>query len=248
MSRSKPELFEKALDELDVPIPRKLKYRSFREAGGLWFLIFAASFVAIVGLVWLTFFEQAPWFSAKYGFSAIANVDSVSTFYIKKVLHYKIQIHYSADGKDFLGSVENFGAPPDNLKQGAQVNVHYLPYFSNHPALDRYPPEDYGFVYYFILAYSLLPIFTFFYGRNLLKNGQVVIATITSVDMLVRGIKVGLNGKPYKVSWPLSRGLNDYFILAPGEEIIVLVDPKKPTRNIVYIPSKFIRVPVKDHS
>jgi hypothetical protein len=251
MSRSNPELFQKALDELDVPIPRKLKYRSFREAGGLWFLIFAILLMDLCCFAWLTFFKQASWFSAQYGDPAVATVDFVTTYYTPKnhVLHYETDIHYSADGKVHVGSVDNVGRPSGDLKPGAQVKIHYLPIFSDHPALDPYPPHDYGVAYLFPLGMLLFLVFVFFYGRDLLKNGEVVIATITGFDMWVSGAKVALNGEPYKVSWPLSRGLEDvYFTLTPGEEIIVLADPNKPKRNIVYIPGKFIRVPVKDRS
>jgi hypothetical protein len=159
MARSNPVLFQKALDELSAPAPRKLRLRPFGEARTLWLVIGLLIFLSVIILI-------------------------ISVFKVA--------------------------------------------------------------ILFFCLYVILFPIIALWYGSDLLKIGRVEIVPLVKKDT---GFQIFLDGKYREVCFPGRPSINFiteniYYILRDDEEVILLVDPKRPSRHIVYCPQRFLRVPV----
>lgn len=159
MARSKPELFQKALNELSAPAPRKLRLRPLGEARNLWLTIGTLIFGSV---------------------------------FVLTISAFNFQILY---------------------------------------------------IYLFV---CLIPIIALWYGSDLLKIGRVEIVPLVKKGI---GFQIYLDGKLRQVCFPARPSItltaeNIYYILRDDEEVILLVDPKKPSRHIVYCPQRFLRVPV----
>jgi len=251
MGTNNSELFQKALQELDVPIPRKLKFRPFMEAWDIWGMIYLSIVVFMIYLFLITYFLQSPYLSSRYGKPALATISNLYNESGRNGYKYYIQVDYLDNFIKENGTIEISPDDYRGLKMGNLVPIHYLSVFHTHPSLDMSSPWSVEFAYYVIFFFFLLPVGLFWNSRGLLVRGRAIVGQVSNLNDEIHNNKYGVNftfeGKAYRVNFGIFKiSGKSYFEYKPDQEVIVLVNPKRPKNNIIYIPSHFIRVPVRE--
>src|SRR5579872_1562298 len=175
MESENSELFLKAQNELDVPIPRKLKFRPFIEAWDIWGSFYLSACLVIFYSFLITNFVQSPYLSFRYGKPTLATISSLYDEKGRYGYEYYIKVNYLDNYIEEQGTIEIPLVVYQALKKGEMVNIHYLSLFYEHPSLDISPPWSADFLYYIMFILLLIPVGLFGNNRYLLVRGKVVI-------------------------------------------------------------------------
>ncbi len=246
METTRSEIFQKAWDEVSDPPPRRIRLRPLGEVKALWIIIFFSFLGDLLILCYSIFWLQGPYFSAQYGHPVQGTIEKLSTYTTKGVPHYVVHLGYDYQGSHYEGKSDNVGNLPTDLSVGQTVPIHCLAGFMSTPALDAHPPHDYSLVFYFFPVHfiALLLVFLILSTRRLLKLGKAYVGRIED-PRNAKGGRVIVDGKEYPVTIPTRGYDKSYFVPEKDSKIIVLVDPKDPLKNRIYMPTSCFYVPEK---
>lgn len=239
------ELVEQALQETSGSPPRRLQLRSLGENGIFWAknLFVFVLFLFLFSLVTYTAF--LPFLAAQYGQPAQAEIVGMWVHHGKGT-SYNIRVtYYDGSGKE-TATID--GIHPyiySGLKIGQQVDIHYFQLFPRVPSLDLSPPNLFG-AFLILAVVVLLPIASlvnFLRQRSLLIRGHGVKGRVEETYPKRSKAKFEHEGKEYV----LSAAVHAYgHRLNIGDTVVIVHDPDNPNQNMVYDPSNFFWVPIKN--
>jgi hypothetical protein len=246
MTEERAALIQQALKELELPSPRKVRRKTFKEAGRLW--IRAILFVIVFFLITLLFSFQMliPFLAHWFGLSAPATVLTHNASSGRHGTYYGLIVEYPAGFQKRVGTIGVSQKTFANIPNGAKESIRYLPPFFRYPALDSETPTTLGFLIFVggmgILAYSAA---WFRKQKYLLIHGKAVSGVVEKVDKKT-GISAGFDsGKEH-----LTLSVQTYYYggkNAPGDEILVLQDPENSKSYIIYDPAYCFWKPVQEN-
>jgi hypothetical protein len=244
MSIERHELLQEAFQELEIPTPRKVRLRSLGEAKGLWVRIDFVSLFFLATVLFIFYQNVLPVLAWKYGVPAKATVESLWITH-GRGSGYHMRVSFSPKDQRVWGDINISQAVYGQLSMSGKVDIHYLPLFPGRPSLDLYPPPLFVFLFPLIFFLSV-PVFTFFdllKQRNLLIVGKAVTGSVS--DMKGRGgsVEYFFQGKVHfaRMGRIGYGGANEI-----GNAVVVVIDPDKPSRHIIYDPSICVWKPEKE--
>jgi hypothetical protein len=240
------ELIQQATRELEMPVPRKVRLRPFSEVNGLWTRYFLI-FLFLLALFSVEFyFNFIALLARQFGLPCQATVTAMWITQSRRSGEYDhLQVQYLVQGQPVTGTIGVSLGTYRQLSTGTAVNIHYLPLFPGRPGLDTDPGPLTGVLVSFIFSVAILGaiLFKFINDRNLLIRGKVVKGSLTRRISRSWEVEYFYQEKTHIIQMIANYygGQNE-----PGNSVVVLVDPDKPERNIIYDPSNCIWIPEKD--
>jgi hypothetical protein len=222
-------LIERGKRELEGGTPREVRLKTPFEAGPLWF----KNSLGILFFVGLFLFFSIPFFASLFGDPALAKVTHKSMRHANHGFWPELRVEYSVGGRPAAGPIRVSGSAFQRTPVGAMVKIHYLYPFTGFPSLDGDHQMDLPVDTFLICAVVFVVL-----GKKrrkekyLLTYGTPVMGIIDQPGQKIAG-HYSFKGANY----PVSMYKNFYMAKDPAAyEVLVVVDPDKPSQYMVYNP------------